>query len=174
VSLAYFSRPKADREIYRLLKRQQITRIVEVGIRDLERTCTIIEVAQRFAADKQVAYTAMDWFDARPSDASPLTLKQAHTALKETGAQVRLVPGAPAKSISTVANAHLNTELLLVAESITDDDMSFAWFYVPRMLRANSLVFREKRDADGQMQLKRLSIAELATRAEQAALRRAA
>lgn len=174
VSLAYLSRPQADREIYRLLKRHEITRIVEIGIRDLARTSAIIETAQRFAGERPVAYTGLDWFDARPDHAAPLTLKQAHAALKTTGAQVRLVPGAPARSISTIANAHQNTELVLVGHSVTDDEMSFAWFYVPRMLRASSLVFREQRDAEGRPTLTRLSIAELATRAEGAALRRAA
>jgi hypothetical protein len=173
-SLAYLSRPKSDRAIFRLLKRHQITRMVEVGIRDVERTCAFIEVAERFAGDKKVSYTGLDWFDARPADQPALTLKHAHAALKATGAQVRLVPGAPARSISSVANAHLNTELLLVARSVSDDEMSFAWFYVPRMLRASSLVFREQLDAEGQPVLKQLSIAELATRAERAALRRVA
>jgi hypothetical protein len=171
---AYFSRPKTDRQLYRLVKRHEIVRIVEVGIRDIERTVSLIEVAQRFAKDKKVAFTGLDWFDARPRQQSPLTLKQAHAALATTGAQIRLVPGAPAQSLAAVANAHPNTELLLVADSVADDDLAAAWFYVPRMLRADSLVFREQRDAEGQAAWTRLSIAELATRAERAAIRRVA
>ncbi len=93
-SLAYFSRPQADREVYRSLKRQAIARIVEVGIRDVARTCAMIEVAQRYAAEGKVAYTGLDWFDARPAGQAPLTLKLAHATLKATAAQVRLVPGA--------------------------------------------------------------------------------
>ncbi|MEX2317594.1 MAG: hypothetical protein WD669_10615 [Pirellulales bacterium] len=172
--LAHFSRPKADRPLYRLVKRHQIGRIVEVGIRDIERTTSLIGVAQRFARDKKVAFTGLDWFDARPSHDSPLSLKRAHAALHATGAQIRLVPGAPARSLTAVANAHPNTELLLIAHSIAEDDLAAAWFYVPRMLRADSLVFREQLDAEGQPAWTRLSIAELATRAERAAIRRVA
>ncbi len=61
-----------------------------------------------------------------------------------------------------------------MGHAVTDDEMSFAWFYVPRMLRASSLVFREQLDAAGEVTLARLSIAELATRAESAAMRRVA
>lgn len=171
---AFIARPKADRQLYRLFKRHEITRIVEVGIGSLERSVTLIEVAQRFALDKKVAYTGLDWFDARPVEQQPLTLKQAHATLAVTAAQVRLVPGAPAQSLANIANSHPNTELLLVSKSVSDGELETAWFYVPRMLRATSHVLRERLEASGETAITPLKIVELADRADRAAARRAA
>jgi hypothetical protein len=140
----------------------------------VERTKSLIEVAQRFGKDSTAAYAGIDWFDARPAHEPRLSVKQAHAALHATGAQVRLIPGDPASSLGRVANAHPNTQLLLIANSVSDDDLVNAWFYVPRMLRADSLVLRESRDAAGQPEWTRLSMADLATRAERAAVRRVA
>jgi hypothetical protein len=171
---AYLSHPKSDRQLYRLVKRHRAARIVEVGIRGIERTVSLVEVAQRFAPDKKVAYTGLDWFDARPADRSPLTLKQAHAVLAATGAQVRLAPGEPARSLANVANAHANTQLLLIAHTVTDEELENAWFYVPRMLRAESLVLRERLTVDGGAEYRTISVTELADRVERAARRRAA
>jgi hypothetical protein len=172
--LAFLAQPKADRQLYRLLKRQQVARIVEIGIRTIERTASLIEVAQRFAPEGNVAYTGLDWFDARPAEQSPLTLKQTHTALKGTSAKVRLVPGAPAQSLVAVANAHQNTQLLLIASSVTDEELESAWYYVPRMLRAESLIMREWVNREGEPAYRQISVSDLADRAESAARRRAA
>ena len=172
--LAFISKPKADRQLYRLAKRHQIARIVEVGIRSIAQTTSLIEVAQRFAAEGKVAYTGLDWFDARPKEQTALTLKQTHAALQGSGAQVRLVPGPPASSLSAIANAHQNTQLLLIAETVTDHDLETAWFYVPRMLRASSLILRQRMDPNGQPTYIQISVSDLADRVERAARRRAA
>ena len=63
--LAHFSKPRTERQLYRLVKVHKICRIVEVGIYSLERTTAMIAVAQRFAGTEQVTYTGLDWFDAR-------------------------------------------------------------------------------------------------------------
>ena len=171
---AFLSQPKADRQLYRLVKKNAIARIVEVGIRSVGQTTSLIQVAQRFAPDGKVAYTGLDWFDARPQEQLPLTLKKAHAALQTTGAQVRLVPGPPANSLASIANAHQNTQLLLIAETVSDQDLESAWFYVPRMLRATSLVFRERMSPNGQPTYIQISVSDLADRVERAARRRAA
>src|SRR5262245_33041257 len=101
----------------------------------MTRTTRLIEVAQRYAIDQKVFYTGLDWFDARSKELAPLSLKQAHCALQATGAQVRLVPGPPGHSLATVANAHQNTDLIILSPAVSDDDLKRAWFYVPRMLR---------------------------------------
>jgi hypothetical protein len=172
--LAYLSQPKSDRQLYRLAKQHQFARIVEVGIRSLEQSSLLIEVAQRFAPEKKVVYTGLDWFDARSGEQTPLTLKQAHATLHATGAQVRLVPGAPANSIAGIANAHANTQLVLIASSVTDEELEAAWFYVPRMLRPDSLILRQRLSSDGEPSYAVVSVADLADRVERAARRRAA
>ena len=172
--LAYVSKPQGERQLYRLVKARQVSRIVEVGVSNLTRTIRLIEVAQRYTPEQKVCYTGLDWFDARPSQLEPLTLKQTHCTLQTTGAQVRLVPGPPGHSLAAVANAHQNTDLIIISPPVSDADLQRAWFYVPRMLRNQSIVLREHLGADGQAAFTKLSASELAERAGQSAPRRAA
>ena len=150
VRLAHFSRPKTNRQHYRLVKRDQICRIVEVGISDLSRAVAMIEVAQRFAGDKKVWYTGIDLFEARQPGSTSLPMKETYRILRATEANVRLVPGAPASSLAAAANAHQNTDLILIGPDVIEADLIGAWFYVPRMLNESSTVLSERRGADGQ------------------------
>jgi len=172
--LAHFAQPKAVRNLYRLVKRLKVCRIVEVGISDLERADRLIRVAQRYTQSKVVAYTGLDWFDARPSQFSPLSLKDAHRILQKTGASVRLVPGEPARSLTTAANSLLHTDLLLIAPTVADGSLTSSWPFVPRMLDSHSVVLRERCGAGGGPEFRRLTSAELAQLARQAAPARAA
>ena len=147
VYLAHFSQPRTERQLYRLAKVHKICRIVEVGIYNVERTMALIAVAQRFADQGQVSYTGLDWFDARPSDLPSLTLKAAHRALQSTGTVARLVPGDPARNIAAVANAHQHTGLILLSSIVPDCLLAPAWFYLPRMVDADTVVLRERIDA---------------------------
>lgn len=110
----------------------------------------MIEVAQRFAGDRKVWYTGIDLFEARQPDCNPLPMKETYRTLRATEANVRLVPGAPASSLAAAANAHQNTDLILIGPDVTEADLSGAWFYVPRMLNKTSAVLSEHRTADGQ------------------------
>lgn len=171
---AHFSQPKSDRQLYRLVKRHQVYRIVELGIHDLRRTVRLIEVAQRFAREKRVFFTGLDLYDARPEGHAALGLKQTHQVLQPTTAAVRLVPGSPAGSLPAIANAHQNTDLLLISHLVDEGELDRAWYYVPRMLHDRSLVLREVRDADGRSRFTPLSLSELAVRADRSSVRRAA
>jgi hypothetical protein len=172
--LAHFSKPRSERQLYRLVKRHKVYRIVEVGLSHLERSVALVGVAQRYAADSQVSYTGVDWFDARSADLAKLTLKQAHTRLQATGGKVRLVPGEPGRSLAAVANAHQHTGLLLISAAVADSSLSPAWFYVPRMLDAGSIILRECLDAAGEPAFEPLSAARITELAKQSAGRRAA
>jgi len=163
--LAHLSRPKSVRQLYRLVKREQYCRIVEIGISDLARSVSLVEVAQRYAAGKTVLFTGIDWFEARPQEMSPLTLKGAYRALHATGAKVRLAPGAPGNSLAAAANAHQNTDLILISASVQDSELKSAWFYVPRMLHERSEVIRELLAPDGTGSFERITASEIAERA---------
>ena len=145
--LAHFSKPRTERQLYRLVKVHKVCRIVEVGVQSLQRTVAMISVAQRYAGKEQVSYTGLDWFDARDSDLPSLTLKQAHRELQATGATVRLVPGDPGRAVSAIANSHAHTGLLLLSASVPDSMLAAAWFYLPRMIDAASVVLRERIDS---------------------------
>lgn len=145
--LAHFSKPRTERQLYRLVKVHKVCRIVEVGIQNLERTVAMLGVAQRYAGTAQVSYTGLDWFDARDTDLPALTLKQAHRELQATGATVRLVPGDPGRAVATIANAHAHTGLLLLSSPVPDSMLATAWFYFPRMIDGASVVLRERIDS---------------------------
>lgn len=168
--LAHFSRPKSVRQLYRLVKRHQFCRIVEIGISDLKRSVSLVEVAQRYANGKTVLFTGIDWFEARTQEMSPLTLKEAYRALHATGAKVRLAPGAPGKSLAAAANAHQNTDLILISASVPDSELASAWFYVPRMLHERSEVIREVLAPGGEPSFVRITASEVAERAGQGAV----
>lgn len=163
--LAHFSRPKSVRQLYRLVKREQFCRIVEIGISDLARSVALVEVAQRYAGGKTVLFTGIDLFEARSAERTPLSLKTAYRALHATGAKVRLAPGVPGTSLAAAANAHQNTDLVLVSTSVPDSELEPAWFYVPRMLHARSEVFRETVGADEEPTFIRVAASEIAERA---------
>jgi hypothetical protein len=172
--LAYASRPKNTRQLYRLVKRHRVRRIVEVGVSDVLVASSLVEVAQRFAGDQKVIYSGLDWFDARPSQMPRLTLKEAHRALHATGASVRLVPGAPAASLAAVANGHQNTDLILVSSAVSADELQSAWFYVPRMLHNQSVVLRERTLSETDVSFEWLSLSQIAEWAGRGGGRRAA
>jgi len=148
--LAHLSRPKSVRQLYRLVKRERVCRIVDVGISDTRRAMALIEVAQRYAGQQKVAYTGIDWFDARSQPLESLSLKEAYRLLRPTGANVRLVPGEPGRSLAAAANAHQNTDLVVISHLVTDSELASAWFYVPRMLHDRSILLRERLDTEGQ------------------------
>jgi hypothetical protein len=173
--LAHFSRPKSVRQLYRLVKQRQFCRIVEIGISDLARSVAIVEVAQRFAVGKTVLFTGIDLFEARTPEMPRLSLKEAYRPLHATGAKVRLAPGAPGTSLAAAANAHQNTDLILISGCVADSDLDAAWFYVPRMLHARSEVMREQYVAGRESTFARIAASEIAERAgQEAAMGRAA
>lgn len=174
---AHFARPKGNRQLHRLVKRDDVCRIVEIGISDLPRAVALIETAQRFAGDKKVWYTGIDAFEGRPQGLAPLSLKETYRILRATDANVRLVPGAPAPSLAAAANAHQNTDLILIGPDVSETDLNGAWFYVPRMLNEKSTILTEHRNSVGQptfTPLTRSQIAEWACQKPSAASRRAA
>jgi len=172
--LARLSRPKSDRELYRLVKRQNASRIVEIGMGEISRAVSLIEVAQRFAGEKKVWYTGIDLFEARPEGQQALPLKEAYRILRATDAGIRLVPGLPARSLASAANAHANTDLILLGPSVSMDDLRGAWFYLPRMLHERSIVLAERHTGEAQVSFERISGSEVAERAAHETVRRAA
>jgi hypothetical protein len=172
--LARFSRPQGNRQLYRTVKRQQVCRLVEIGIGDVTRSVSLIETAQRFAGYKKVWYTGIDLFEARPDGRAPLALKEAYRILRATEANIRLVPGMPSVSLASAANAHQNTDLILLGPEVNENDLDGAWFYVPRMLHERSTILSERRDATGQVSFQNVTRTQIAEWASQDAVRRAA
>jgi hypothetical protein len=147
--LAYASKPKAERFLYRDIRKSRVSRIVEFGMTSLTRSRRLIEAAQRFAPGGNVSFTGIDLFESAadmPTSRDPLgrSLIGVYRALRPTGASVRLLPGELGGVMADAANSLTGTDLLLIGHTITDEELAPAWFYVPRMLHAGSLVLRER------------------------------
>ena len=106
----------------------------------------MITLACQFHAADQVHFTAFDRFEDRPADRGPgMSLRDAHRTLKASGARIQLVPGGPCEGLARAANAMGKLDLLLLAPGPDAQDLAAAWFYVPRLLHGQSLVFSRPR-----------------------------
>lgn len=172
--LAYFSKPVCDRALYRTVVRKKVQRILEIGIGSSDRTLRLIALAQRGAGGEAIRYTAVDMFEARPKDQKPgLSLKDAHRVFKATEAQVQLIPGDPAGALARSANALANMDLVIISADMDDAALEPAWFYLPRMLHANSAVYRHRLLA-GQPTLEALTPSQVEALAKSGRRRKAA
>ena len=176
--LAWFSKPKGERWLWRHMRRYRVGHIVQLGVGDARRARLLVEVAQRFAPHGHVQYTGVDLFEAVPLEAgaarASLTLKEAHRRLTATGGKIRLVPGDPLTALRRVANALSGTQLLLISANTDEAALEQAWFYVPRMLNTDSLVLQERQLGDEQVEWQRVERSQIESLARSAAPRRAA
>jgi hypothetical protein len=148
--------------------------MIEIGMGEISRAAAMIEVAQRFAGEKKVWYTGIDLFEARPAGRTAMSLKEAYRILRGTEAGIRLVPGAPASSLASAANAHPSTDIILIGGDVAESDLNGAWFYVPRMLHENSIVLTERQEADGRVTFNRITRSQIGDWAARESVRRAA
>jgi predicted O-methyltransferase YrrM len=171
--LAWFSQPRAERILYRAVRRSKAASIVELGVGNGRRARRLLEVAKRYRPEATPRYTGIDLFEARPREIPGLSIKQAHRTLADCGAKVQLVPGDPLSALARAANALAKTDLVVIS---ADQDMAAfarAWYYLPRMLYERSLVFMEEQNKDGQTAFRLISCSEVGELARQAELRQA-
>jgi hypothetical protein len=173
--LFYFSKPDADRPLYRTVYRQRFRKIVEVGISDAQRAMRLIQVAGRNFPLSQVRYVGLDWFESRPSGAEGgMTLKAAHRLLRRSGARIQLLPGDPLESLARNANDLGQVDVLLFSAGMEPAERPWLWYYLPRILHPRSQVYVERQTADGKTSLVLLDRREIERRAKSSRARRAA
>ena len=172
---SYLSQPPSDRLVFKAICRIRARRIIECGIGTTQRARRIIATAQLVSPNHEIHYTGIDSFEARTSADGPgVSLKLAHRRLSATGARVKLIPGDPLSAFARMANTLGNTDILLISARQNPSEMAAAWFFVPRILHAGSVVLQEKALSGGQMSLKSISLEEIAKRASQTRRNRAA
>jgi hypothetical protein len=173
----HFSKPVADRALYRLLRKTPMKSLVEIGLGNLTRTKRLLEFALDKTPLEELRYAGIDLFEGRSAENPGVPLKQAHKQLKPLGIRVQLLPGDPLSALARSANALTKTDLLIVSADVDADSLAKAWFYVPRMLHDQSIVLVEERGETPEKaqfrQLKRLEIEQLASGAART-MRRAA
>jgi len=135
----------------------------------------MIEVAAAAAPIKEIHYTGIDLFEARsPSDGPGPTLKRAYRLLQATGARVQLAPGDPFTALARTANSLGPTDLVILSHQQDRASLARAWFYLPRVLHANSLVLAEQGHPSGELTLRQVFLDEIERMARVASGRRAA
>lgn len=142
--LAFFSKPKADRLLYKVIRRSKPRSIVELGMGAGVRTKRLLEQVLEHHPATDVKFSGIDLFEARPADRPGLSLKQAHATFKPFGVKLQFIPGDPFSALSRAANGLLQTDLLILSADLDPAALHRAWMFVPRMLHDQSLVYREE------------------------------
>jgi hypothetical protein len=122
-----------------------------LSIGEGQRAVQLIATAKTASPDGEIHYVGIDLFEARSeSDGPGLTLKGAYQLLRQDGVRIQLIPGSPLDSLARVANSLGKIDLLIVPEEFDTASAARAWFFVPRMLHADTLVFVERTQENGQ------------------------
>ena len=148
--LAYFAKPVADRVVYRTIRNTRAGHLIGIGLGCGRLVRNMIQLASELTHRDQVRFTGIDLFESRPSPSSGLSLKQAHSLLKSLKARVHLVPGDPFSALARTANSLPDTDLVVIRADQDEASLARAWFYLPRMLHAGSVVLIETTGSDGQ------------------------
>jgi hypothetical protein len=175
INLCYFSKPSANRPVYRAIRRQAPRKIVELGVGDGRRAMRMIEIAQRVLPPTDIHYVGLDLFEGRTDTTGPnSSLKEIHQLLRATGVRVQLVPGNPVEGLIRLANSLGKVDLLLMPSDLDSPAAARVWFFVPRMLHENTLVFVDSISADGKHLLRQKTRQEIDNLAAKGFVRRAA
>jgi hypothetical protein len=142
--LAYFSRPAADRAVYRILNKSRVKTVVELGVGVGLRTERMIAVILRRAGAETVRYTGIDLYEARSKQSPGMSLKEAFRWSKRLGVKTELIPGDPFSALSRAANRLTNTDLIVISADQDREALAQSWFYVPRMITDASIVLLEE------------------------------
>ena len=163
--LAYFSKPHADRKLYRAIHRHRWHRFLEIGVGRGLRALRMLDVATRRNPRQNLRYFGIDLFEARPAETPGLSLKDAHKLFKAKGVSCRFLPGDPLSALARSANSLRDIDAVVIAADQNTESLERAWFYLPRVLHADSIVFLEQTNQDGESSLLPLSRAEVEARA---------
>ena len=173
--LTHLSTPATDRIIYGAIHRGSVRRILEVGLGLGQRALRMIEVAGYHAAAREIHFTGVDPFEDRAAgDVPGLSLRMAYRLLRPTGARVQLLPGEPFTALSRAADRLAPMDLLVISAGQNGPSMHRAWFYLPRLMHRQSLVFVESRANGNGLSVERVDWLGANRRAIASVVRRAA
>ncbi|MHB8955720.1 MAG: hypothetical protein ACYC4U_22305 [Pirellulaceae bacterium] len=147
--LAYFSKPIADRTVYRTIRNIRPGHLVGIGLGCGQLVRNMIQLASEVTRRDQVRFTGIDLFELRPSKVPGMSLKQAHSLLASLKARVKLVPGDPFSALARTANSLPDTDLVVIRADQDPGSLERAWYYLPRMLHDQSVVLIETTGGDG-------------------------
>ncbi|NDC52966.1 MAG: hypothetical protein EBZ74_01435 [Planctomycetia bacterium] len=143
--LARCSQPAGERAVHRAVCRRRPRQILELGLGTLRRTERMLRLARR-SGGAAVHYVGLDRFEGRlPLDPPGATLKEAHRRLHAL-ARVQLVPGNVDTALARLCN-HLGVfDLVLVAAEVDPRHLERSWFFIQRLVNADTTVLVETAD----------------------------
>jgi hypothetical protein len=105
----------------------------------------LIDAAARFTPRSDIQYIGMDSFEDRgETDGPGLSLLTAYRKLTRSGVKIKLIPGDPLRSLARAANELGQVDLLIISPQSETDRLSRIWYFVPRLLHAQSQIFVEQ------------------------------
>jgi len=146
--LCWFSRPKPDRAIFRLIQKRKPRKLMLLGLGDARRALRMISLAQRYQPADAIHFAAIDRFDSRPLEVPHFTLKAAHKLLRPTRSRINLIPGDPLEGLVRAASALHSFDLVVISADQDAASMGKSWFYVQRLLAPQAVVLREQPSGD--------------------------
>jgi SAM-dependent methyltransferase len=160
--LLHLSKPASDRLVFREIRRLKSRKVVEIGLGPGQRAIHIIELLREFHEVRDIHYTGIDLFEARTAADGPgISLREAHCLLKATGARIQLVPGSVGEALSRIANGVSQVDVVVISAGIRPEQLSQAWFFLPRMIHAQTRVFQETVTAGGNTGIRLLEAREV-------------
>ncbi len=166
--LLHLSKPASDRLVFREIRRLKARKVVEFGLGAGQRAVNIIELLREFHEARDIHYTGLDLFEARTAADGPgISLREAHCLLKATGARIQLVPGNVGEGLSRIANGVSEVDVVVISAGIRPEQLSQAWFFLPRMIHAQTQIFQETPAAGGNTAIRLLEAQEVAKLAAQ-------
>ena len=155
--LTRLSHPAQDRRIYQTLFQRRVRALLEIGMGTGLRTGRMLEAALHERTPAELRYIGVDLFEAREKPQVGLTVKQAHQLLSGWGVSTRLIPGDAYTALSRTANSLGPVDLVVISAGQNPDSLGKAWFYLPRLLHAESQVFLEEQIGAGTWQFRLLT-----------------
>ena len=165
--LAYLSGPACERTLYRQMAKRKPTRILEIGLGLGVRTLRMFDIARRYCDSREIVYTGIDAFESRTDGALTLSMKSAYKLVRQNNVKVKLVPGEALAAMTVTANSLANTDLIVIDSDIRDCELLQAWKYFPRMMHAQTLMFRQTSGESGKV-FQRLTASDIQRRSDQA------
>lgn len=139
---------KMERKLVRDLRPLAPRQILMIGLGDGQEALEVIEVAKQAHPQEPIGFTGLDLFEAANCSDMQLSLRDAYRVLRGTGAEVRLIPGAPQLSLPAYANHVQGLDVAIITWPV-DQSEETLWKYLPRMLAANATVFFRLESAAG-------------------------
>jgi len=169
--LRWFSRPKSDRALYRLIHKRKPHKMMLLGLGDARRALRMIWLTQQYRSADSIHFAAIDRFDSRPVEVPHFSLKAAHKLLRPTGSRINLIPGDPLEGLGRAVNVLHGFDLFVIAADQDAASMSKSWFFLQRLLAPDAVVFHEELKGGRpilklltQIDLQRLTAASMPTR----------